>query len=102
MTACCRPCRCRRPDDAVPRRAQGGAAAARARAASRARLTVTATAAGISRRVDGRGRAAVRRDLLALSIGSYVCQARAAKQSDQAVRDYVTAVGPQRRAQHPD
>ena len=29
-------------------------------------------------------------DLLALSIGSYVCQARAAKQSDQAVRDYVT------------
>jgi hypothetical protein len=28
-------------------------------------------------------------DLLALSIGSYVCQARAAKQSDQAVRDYV-------------
>ena len=29
-------------------------------------------------------------DLQALSIGSYVCQARAAKQSDQAVRDYVT------------
>lgn len=29
-------------------------------------------------------------DLLALSIGSYVCQAQAAKQSDQAVRDYVT------------
>ena len=29
-------------------------------------------------------------DLMALSIGSYVCQARAAKQSDQAVRDYVT------------
>lgn len=29
-------------------------------------------------------------DLLALSIGSYVCQARAAKQTDQAVRDYVT------------
>jgi hypothetical protein len=29
-------------------------------------------------------------DLLALSIGSYVCQARAAKQSEQAVRDYVT------------
>jgi uncharacterized protein DUF732 len=29
-------------------------------------------------------------DLLALSIGSYVCQARAAKQSDQALRDYVT------------
>jgi hypothetical protein len=29
-------------------------------------------------------------DLLALSIGSYVCQARAAKQSDQAVHDYVT------------
>ena len=29
-------------------------------------------------------------DLLALSIGSYVCQARAAKQPDQAVRDYVT------------
>jgi len=29
-------------------------------------------------------------DLLALSIGSYVCQAHAAKQSDQAVRDYVT------------
>jgi hypothetical protein len=29
-------------------------------------------------------------DLLALSIGSYVCQARAAKQSDQAVWDYVT------------
>jgi hypothetical protein len=29
-------------------------------------------------------------ELLALSIGSYVCQARAAKQSDQAVRDYVT------------
>ncbi len=28
-------------------------------------------------------------DLLALSIGSYVCQAQAAKQSDQAVRDYV-------------
>ncbi len=28
-------------------------------------------------------------DLLALSIGSYVCQARAAKQSDQAVWDYV-------------
>jgi hypothetical protein len=28
-------------------------------------------------------------DLLALSIGSYVCQARAAKQSDAAVRDYV-------------
>jgi hypothetical protein len=29
-------------------------------------------------------------DLLALSIGSYVCQARAAKQSEQAVREYVT------------
>ena len=29
-------------------------------------------------------------DLIALSIGSYVCQARAAKQSDQAVREYVT------------
>jgi uncharacterized protein DUF732 len=29
-------------------------------------------------------------ELMALSIGSYVCQARAAKQSDQAVRDYVT------------
>ncbi len=28
-------------------------------------------------------------DLLALSIGSYVCQARAAKQNDQAVRDFV-------------
>jgi hypothetical protein len=28
-------------------------------------------------------------DLLALSIGSYVCQARAAKQTDQAVWDYV-------------
>ena len=28
-------------------------------------------------------------DLIALSIGSYVCQARAAKQSDQAVRDFV-------------
>jgi hypothetical protein len=28
-------------------------------------------------------------DLLALSIGSYVCQARAAKQSEQAVWDYV-------------
>jgi hypothetical protein len=28
-------------------------------------------------------------ELLALSIGSYVCQARAAKQSDQAVWDYV-------------
>ena len=29
-------------------------------------------------------------DLLALSICSYVCQARAAKQSEAAVRDYVT------------
>jgi uncharacterized protein DUF732 len=29
-------------------------------------------------------------ELLALSIGSYVCQARAAKQSEQAVRDYVS------------
>jgi hypothetical protein len=29
-------------------------------------------------------------DLLALSIGSYVCQARAAKQSEAAVHDYVT------------
>ena len=28
-------------------------------------------------------------DLLALTIGSYVCQARAAKQSDQAVWDFV-------------
>ena len=28
-------------------------------------------------------------DLLALSIGSYVCQARAAKQSDQGVWDFV-------------
>ena len=28
-------------------------------------------------------------DLMALSIGSYVCQARAAKQSDQAVWDFV-------------
>ncbi len=28
-------------------------------------------------------------ELLALSIGSYVCQARAAKQSDQAVWDFV-------------
>ena len=28
-------------------------------------------------------------DLLALSIGSYVCQARAAKQSEAAVRDFV-------------
>ncbi len=29
-------------------------------------------------------------DLMALSIGSYVCQARAAKQPEAAVRDYVT------------
>jgi len=29
-------------------------------------------------------------DLMALSIGSYVCQARAAKQTEAAVRDYVT------------
>jgi Protein of unknown function (DUF732) len=29
-------------------------------------------------------------DLVALSIGSSVCQAHAAKQSDQALRDYVT------------
>ncbi len=29
-------------------------------------------------------------DLMALSIGSYVCQARAAQQPDQAVRDFVT------------
>jgi hypothetical protein len=29
-------------------------------------------------------------ELLALSIGSYVCQARAAKQSEEDVRDYVT------------
>lgn len=28
-------------------------------------------------------------ELLALSIGSYVCQARAAKQGEQAVRDFV-------------
>lgn len=28
-------------------------------------------------------------DLMALSIGAYVCQARAAKQSEQAVRDFV-------------
>ena len=28
-------------------------------------------------------------DLLALSIGSYVCQAHAARQSDQAVWDFV-------------
>lgn len=28
-------------------------------------------------------------DLLALSVGSYVCQARAAKQNDQAVWDFV-------------
>ena len=28
-------------------------------------------------------------DLLALSIGSYVCQARAARQNDQAVWDFV-------------
>jgi hypothetical protein len=28
-------------------------------------------------------------DLLALSIGSYVCQARAARQTDQAVWDFV-------------
>lgn len=42
--------------------------------------------------LDGLKQAGVRpsTDLMALSIGSYVCQARAAKQSDQAVRDYVT------------
>ncbi len=42
--------------------------------------------------LDGLKQAGVRpsSDLMALSIGSYVCQARAAKQSDQAVRDYVT------------
>ena len=39
-------------------------------------------------------------DLIALSIGSYVCQARAAKQSDQAVWDFVGATGAQRRARH--
>ena len=41
--------------------------------------------------LDGLKQAGVRpsTDLMALSIGSYVCQARAAKQSDQAVRDYV-------------
>lgn len=42
--------------------------------------------------LDGLKQAGVRpsTDLMALSIGSSVCQARAAKQSDQAVRDYVT------------
>ena len=41
--------------------------------------------------LDGLAAAGVRPsdDLLALSIGSYVCQARAAKQSDQAVWDFV-------------
>ena len=35
-------------------------------------------------------------DLSALSIGSYVCQARAARQADQAVWDFVVAAGAQR------
>ena len=41
--------------------------------------------------LDGLAAAGVRPsdDLLALSIGSYVCQARAAKQSDQVVWDFV-------------
>lgn len=41
--------------------------------------------------LDALGAAGVRpsSDLLALSIGSYVCQARAAKQNDQAVWDFV-------------
>ena len=40
-------------------------------------------------------------DLTALSIGSYVCQARAASQTDQAVWDFVAAAGAQRRAPIP-
>ncbi|MGV0743183.1 DUF732 domain-containing protein [Mycolicibacterium sp. XJ870] len=42
-------------------------------------------------------------DLLALSIGSYVCQARAAKQNDQAVWDFVLPlVRSDVRAAHPE
>ena len=52
------------------------------------RLTVTVQQRAY---LDGLKAAGIRpsTDLLALSIGSYICQARAAKQSDQALRDYV-------------
>jgi hypothetical protein len=51
-------------------------------------LTVTSQQRGY---LDALKAAGVRpsSDLLALSIGSYVCQARAAKQNDQAVWDFV-------------
>jgi Protein of unknown function (DUF732) len=51
-------------------------------------LTVTAQQRGY---LDALAAAGVKpsSDLLALSIGSYVCQARAAKQTDQAVWDFV-------------
>lgn len=53
------------------------------------RLTVTPRQRAY---LDGLKQAGVQpsTDLMALSIGSYVCQARAAKQSDQDVREYVT------------
>jgi hypothetical protein len=51
-------------------------------------MTVTTQQRGY---LDALGRAGVTpsSDLLALSIGSYVCQARAAKQNDQAMWDFV-------------
>jgi hypothetical protein len=64
-------------------------------------LTVTGQQRGY---LDALNSAGVRpsSDLLALSIGTYVCQARAAKQNDQAVWDFVLPlVRSDMRAAHP-
>ncbi|AKS31236.1 hypothetical protein [Mycolicibacterium goodii] len=64
------------PESAVPAPGRGGS------------LTLTSQQRGYLDALRGAG-VKPSSDLLALSIGSYVCQARAAKQNDQAVWDFV-------------
>ena len=77
------------PPATVQSRAQAQADAPQAEATQPNALKVTAQQRSY---LDALQASGVRpsTDLLALSIGSYVCQARAAKQSEQAVHDYVT------------
>lgn len=77
------------PPSTVESRVQPQGSGPQAEATAPDSLTVTAQQRAY---LDELQHAGVRptNDLLALSIGSYVCQARAAKQSDEAVRDYVT------------
>lgn len=77
------------PPPTVQSRAQAQGSGPQAEGTAPTALTVTAQQRAYLDALKAAGVHAST-DLLALSIGSYVCQARAAKQTEAAVRDYVT------------